>query len=47
MTDSSTPPEKKAILNQSMEAAIRIGLAVLLAAWCFQVIRPFIVPVIW
>jgi predicted PurR-regulated permease PerM len=47
VTNSSTPPEKKAILNQSMEAAIRIGLAVLMAAWCFQIIRPFIVPIIW
>lgn len=47
VTASSTPPGERAFLNQSMEAAIRIGLAVLLAAWCFQIVRPFIVPVIW
>ncbi len=30
-----------------MEAAIRIGLVALLVAWCFQIVRPFIVPVVW
>jgi predicted PurR-regulated permease PerM len=30
-----------------MEAGIRIGLLLLLALWCFEIVRPFIVPVIW
>jgi predicted PurR-regulated permease PerM len=30
-----------------VEAAIRIGLVALLVAWCFQIVRPFIVPVVW
>lgn len=30
-----------------MEAVIRIGLVVLLAVWCFNIIRPFVVPVVW
>ena len=34
-------------LNRALEATIRIGLVVLLAAWCFQIVQHFIVPVIW
>lgn len=34
-------------LTNAQEAAIRIGVVVLLAAWCFQIIRPFLIPVIW
>lgn len=37
----------KVFLNRALEATIRIGLVVLLAAWCFQIVQHFIVPVIW
>jgi predicted PurR-regulated permease PerM len=30
-----------------MEATVRIALVALLVAWCFQIVRPFIVPVVW
>jgi predicted PurR-regulated permease PerM len=30
-----------------MEAAIRIGLVLLLVLWCFNIVRPFIMPVLW
>ncbi len=30
-----------------MEAAIRIGLVVLWVGWCFQILRPFVIPIIW
>jgi predicted PurR-regulated permease PerM len=33
--------------RRAMEAAIRIGLVVLLVLWCFNIIRPFIMPVLW
>jgi len=33
--------------RNTIEAAVRLGLLLLLAAWCFQIITPFIVPVIW
>jgi predicted PurR-regulated permease PerM len=33
--------------NNTIEAAVRIGLLLLLAAWCFEIISPFIVPVAW
>lgn len=33
--------------RNTIEAAIRLGLLLLLAAWCFKIITPFIVPVVW
>ncbi|UCC55253.1 MAG: AI-2E family transporter [Gammaproteobacteria bacterium] len=37
----------KVFLSRALEAAIRIGLVALLVLWCFDIIRPFIVPIIW
>lgn len=34
-------------IARAIEAAIRIGLIVLLVAWCFQIVHPFIIPVLW
>ncbi|MEE4379977.1 MAG: AI-2E family transporter [Candidatus Competibacteraceae bacterium] len=34
-------------LNRAVEATIRIGIIVALAAWCFEIVRPFIIPIIW
>ncbi|MCP4260798.1 MAG: AI-2E family transporter [Planctomycetes bacterium] len=31
----------------AIDIAIRIGVLALLIAWCFQILRPFITPVIW
>ncbi|GAA5191419.1 AI-2E family transporter [Ferrimonas gelatinilytica] len=31
----------------AVEAAIRIGLLFVLVLWCFEIIRPFITPVVW
>ena len=33
--------------QNTIEAAVRLGLLLLLAAWCFQIVSPFIVPVVW
>jgi predicted PurR-regulated permease PerM len=33
--------------KNAMEAAIRIGLVVLWVGWCFQILRPFVIPIIW
>jgi len=33
--------------RRAMEAAIRIGLVVLLALWCFNIVQPFIMLVLW
>ena len=34
-------------MKNMLEVSIRIGLVILLVVWCFQIVRPFIVPVIW
>ena len=31
----------------TIEAAVRLGLLLLLAYWCFSIIRPFVMPVLW
>jgi len=33
--------------QNAIEAAVRLGLLLLLATWCFKIITPFIVPVMW
>jgi predicted PurR-regulated permease PerM len=39
--------ESRAFVERSVEAAIRIALIALLAAWCFHIVGPFIVPSLW
>ncbi len=39
--------EDRAFLNRAGEMSIRIGLIALLVIWCFQVVRPFISPIVW
>lgn len=38
---------EKVFVNNALEATIRIGLLVLLAAWCFEIVEPFIIPIAW
>lgn len=33
--------------SNAIEAAIRLGLLFMLAIWCFEIIKPFVVPVVW
>lgn len=33
--------------SRAVETAIRIGLLVLLVAWCYQIMEPFLVPLVW
>jgi predicted PurR-regulated permease PerM len=48
MTDHSTSPSSnEEFTKNALEAAIRIGLVVLWVGWCFQILRPFVIPIIW
>ena len=38
---------KRSYMELAIDVAIRIGVLALLIAWCFQILRPFITPVIW
>lgn len=39
--------EDRVFLNRALETSIRIGLVALLVIWCFQVVRPFVQPIVW
>ena len=47
MTEDKQIAKEKAFLRRALEATIRIGLVVLLVLWCFEIVKPFVVPVIW
>ena len=35
------------VTQQALEAITRIGVVALLVIWCFEIIRPFIVSIVW
>ena len=37
----------RAFLNRTVEATVRIGLIAILVLYCFQIVRPFLIPVVW
>lgn len=39
--------EDRLFLDRAVEAFIRIALIAILVAWCFEIVRPFIVPFAW
>jgi predicted PurR-regulated permease PerM len=38
---------ERQFLSLTVEAAIRIGLLAALTIWCFDIARPFLVPIVW
>lgn len=34
-------------MANALEATVRIGVLLLLAAWCFSIIQPFVIPIVW
>ena len=47
MSTSTQASDGKLSVQRAVEAAIRIGLVFLLAAWCFLIVEPFIIPILW
>jgi predicted PurR-regulated permease PerM len=43
----SPATEDRSFLDRAVEASIRIGLIALIVFWCFQVVRPFVEPIVW
>jgi predicted PurR-regulated permease PerM len=41
-----TTPNLRAF-RDALETTIRIGLLLLLLVWCFQIVRPFLAPILW
>lgn len=46
MTQQAEPTDR-IFIKRMVEAAIRLGLLVLLVMWCFQIVRPFLIPFVW
>lgn len=47
MPESISRQNNTDFTQNTIEAAIRLGLLLLLAAWCFRIVYPFIEPVMW
>jgi predicted PurR-regulated permease PerM len=47
MNNSSPSSDDEVIQARALEAAIRISLLALLVLWCFNIVKPFILPVLW
>ena len=47
MTNSSRTDDDKIFQARVMDAAIQISLLALLVLWCFNIVRPFILPMLW
>lgn len=40
-------PRSDEFLSRAVEASVRVVLVAILVVWCFQILRPFIAPVVW
>jgi predicted PurR-regulated permease PerM len=47
MITNSSPPSRNDFISNALEATIRIVVLAVLVLWCFQIVRPFIIPVVW
>ena len=43
----SPSPNDHGHLTQTLETTLRIGVILLLIAWCLQILSPFLLPIIW
>jgi predicted PurR-regulated permease PerM len=47
MGDTTVKVDDERFQRRLMDSVIRIGLLALLIAWCFNIVKPFIMPVLW
>ena len=47
MANQDSPIEDNALVGRALQVTIRVGIFLLLVAWCFTIVRPFLVPVVW
>jgi predicted PurR-regulated permease PerM len=47
MNDTSVAGEDRLFQRRAIESAIRIGLIVLLVLWCFNIVKPFVMLILW
>lgn len=48
-TESPTPDAaaERQFLRRAIEASVRIALIAMVALWCFEIVRPFVQPILW
>jgi predicted PurR-regulated permease PerM len=39
--------EDRVFLKNAIDVTVRVGLLLVLAAWCFDIVRPFFIPIAW
>ena len=47
MEISGKPERKASPSSAAIDIAIRLGVLAVLVVWCFQILRPFVSPIIW
>jgi predicted PurR-regulated permease PerM len=47
MDKPASPAQDRAFFNRVVETIIRVAAIAILAMYCFQIVRPFIIPVVW
>lgn len=47
MNNSKQPTYDRQFVRNSVEAAISTGLVAILIFWCFDIVKPFITPIVW
>ena len=47
MEEPGAGRQDRQLLERALEVAVHLGTLVLLAAWCFAILRPFISPIVW
>ena len=47
MTTADRDLQDKVFFNRLLEATIRISIVAILAMLCLQIVKPFLIPIIW
>ena len=47
MSDSQPAADDNVLVATALKVTIRVGAVLLLVVWCFSIVRPFLVPVVW
>ncbi|MDV6343893.1 AI-2E family transporter [Nitrosomonas sp. Is37] len=47
MTSNTTPPPPDDLSSKVTETVIRLGVLGIVLIWCFQILQPFIIPLVW
>ena len=47
MSEENQQSDDKVFIRRTIEAAIQIGLLFLIVVWCYDIIKPFVIPVVW